>query len=185
MALLPCSIPRCSCRAASGLWHMLFSLYHVLLSTLQLFPDLLQLCLTSGPLHRLFSYLRQGSPPFPASRHSSSRTQSQACIILSAPSNWSYACSGKGGAPLGLPLMVVLATCLVSPVTALGLLSGRTVSPLRAGIWSPDPRHVAHRGVWLVFMEWMKNGLQSPLLFLLLCAPTVCTGRRNMSVKLH
>lgn len=176
VALLPRSIPPCGCRAASGLWHMPFSLYRVLLSTLPLFPDLLQLCLTSGPLHRLFSCLRHGSPPYPASRHSSSRTQSQARITLSAPSNWSYACSGKGGAPLGLPLMVVIATCLVSPVTALGLFSCRTVSPLRAGIWSPDPWPVAHQGVWLVFMEWMKNGLQSPWLFLLLCAPTVRTG---------
>ena len=41
------------------------------------------------------------------------------------------------GRPLGLT--AVIATCLVSSVTALGLLSGWTVSPLRGEIGSPDP----------------------------------------------
>lgn len=36
-------------------------------------------------------------------------------------------------------LTAVIATCLVSPVIALGLFSGWTVSSSRAGIGSPDP----------------------------------------------
>lgn len=76
------------------------------------------------------------------------------------------------GHPLGLT--AVIATCLVSPVIALGLFSGWTVSSSRAGIGSQTPQQLAHHGVWLIFMEWMKNGLQSPLLFLLSCGPTVC-----------
>lgn len=87
------------------------------------------------------------------------------------------------GRPLGLT--AVIATCLVSSVTALGLLSGWTVSPLRGEIGSPDPQQLALHGVWLIFMEWMKNGLQSPLLFLLSCGPsacrTVCEGLQKMT----
>lgn len=108
----------------------------------------------------MFSCLRHYAP-FLAHSESSSRARSQACITLgmpSEPSRLSGACLGAW-VPLGFPLIVVHVACLVSPVTALGLLSGWTVSPSRAGIGSRDPQNPGHQGVWLVFMEWMKNGV--------------------------
>lgn len=101
-----------------------------------------------------FSCLRHCAPLL-AHPNSSSGAQIQACITLempSEPSCLSGACLG-GRVPLGLPLVVVLVTCLVSLVTALGLLSGWTVSPLRAWIGSLDPQF------WLIFMESMKDEL--------------------------
>ena len=132
-------------------------------SALPILPFRLRRCFASGPLHMLFSCVKHYSP-FLAHSDSSSRAQSQACItlgLLLSP----LACLGParegGQSPLGLPLIVGLATCLVSPVITLSLLPGWTVSPSRAGTGSPDPQHLARQGIWLIFTEWMKSGLQN------------------------
>lgn len=77
-------------------------------------------------------------------------------------------------------MTAVIATCLVSPV-ALGLFSGWTVSSSRrAELGLQTPQQLAHHGVWLALYEWMKNGLQSPLLF---CCPVdlLCAGQSARS----
>lgn len=151
-------------------------------SSLSVLPSLVQSSQTCSSVSHVRAFAQVVPQPetwlscLPGSSHSSSsRAQSQACITLWAPSRQSWAHSGTKGAPLGLGGQVI-ATCLVSPVIALGLFSGWTVGSSRAGIGSPDPPATGTSWCLVNVYRWMKNGLQSPLLFLLSCGLTVMQG---------